>query len=45
MTLPPALAGRTWRNVLMGEQVSVADGRLSITEALKAFPVALLVAN
>jgi (1->4)-alpha-D-glucan 1-alpha-D-glucosylmutase len=38
-------AGRQWRNVLTGETVSTADGRVNIAEALKTFPVALLVAG
>ena len=32
-------------NVLTGETVSATDGRLKISEVLKSFPVALLVAG
>ena len=44
LTLDAARAGRQWRNLFTGETLAATDGRLSIAEALKTFPVALLVA-
>jgi (1->4)-alpha-D-glucan 1-alpha-D-glucosylmutase len=43
LTLDAERAGRQWRNVLTGEAVSAANGRVNVAEALKTFPVALLV--
>lgn len=43
LSLPSEFAGATWKNALTGEVVSARDGRLTVGEVLKAFPVALLV--
>ena len=45
VVLDAARAGRQWRNALTGETVSATDGRLQLADALKSFPVALLVAG
>jgi maltooligosyltrehalose synthase len=46
LTLPPALAGRRWRNLFTGEMLTVEDqdgaSALSLAAVLGAFPVALL---
>ena len=45
LTLDANPARVPWRNVLTGETVSAADGTLRIADALRTFPVALLVAS
>jgi len=45
VTLPAERSRRQWRNALTGETVTATDGRLSVAEVLRTFPVALLLAG
>jgi (1->4)-alpha-D-glucan 1-alpha-D-glucosylmutase len=42
ISLPDDWAGRTWRNLLTGETMTAAEGKLPLSEVLQTFPVALL---
>ncbi len=42
ISLPDDWAGRSWRNLLTGETMTAAEGKLALSEVLRSFPVALL---
>jgi maltooligosyltrehalose synthase len=43
VSLPDGAAGGRWRNVFTGDVMEAPGGRLAVGEALRDFPVALLL--